>query len=107
MARLQEMFPRLRPSFLVYRLNKKKKAEPNAISCPRDLRESKYSGVLILTNEELPIQQQTQPQQQQQVLFHQKLGNLAPCLRNRTTLRFDFLHSFMVFAQTFAFLVVW
>ena len=27
------------------------------------------------------------------------------CLRNRTTLRLDFLHSFMVCAQTYAFLV--
>ena len=27
------------------------------------------------------------------------------CLRNRTTLRVDFLHSFMVWAQTYAFLV--
>ena len=27
------------------------------------------------------------------------------CLRNRSTLRFDFLHSFMVCAQTYAFLV--
>ena len=26
-------------------------------------------------------------------------------LRNRTTLGFDFLHSFMVYAQTYAFLV--
>ena len=31
------------------------------------------------------------------------LGVREPCLRNRTTLRFDFLHSFMVCAQTSAF----
>ena len=33
------------------------------------------------------------------------LGVREPCLRNRTTLRVDFLHLFMVCAQTYAFLI--
>ena len=34
---------------------------------------------------------------------HNCTGTFYYCLRNRTTLRFDFLHSFMVYAQISAF----
>ena len=38
-------------------------------------------------------------------IFRELTRLSKPCLRNRTTLRFDFLHSFMVCAQTYAYLV--